>query len=188
MPKHRNTILEGKAQYVDYKNYRYNNIEMSGNLDKNLFNGHASIRDENAVLDLNGIIDLNNKMPLFDLKADVAKANLKDLNLTKDDFKFKGKLDLNFNGNNFDNFLGDAKITDAEITKNGHRLPFDSLVLSSTYTDGEKKLTAVSNEFTATISGDFNLKELPDAFTFLLNKYYPAYIDAPARPPREPGY
>lgn len=182
--KTRNTLIDGTIRFADYKNYRYQNIAVKGKLDKNLFEGQASIRDENADLDLDGIIDLNNKIPLFNLKADVTKANLKNLNLTKDDYKFRGKLDLNFNGNTIDNFLGNAKITDAEITKDGRRLPFDSLVLSSTYIDNEKKLTVVSNEFNATVRGDFSLKELPAAFTFILNKYYPSYIDAPAILPR----
>ncbi len=182
--KTRNTLIDGTILFVDYKNYRYQNIAVKGRLDKNLFEGLASIRDDDADLDLNGIIDFNSKTPSFNLKADVTKANLKNLNLTKDDFKFRGKLDVNFNGNTIDNFLGHAKITDAEITKDGRRLPFDSLVLSSTYVDNEKKLTAVSNEFNASVSGDFSLKELPAAFTFLLNKYYPAYIKAPAKLPR----
>ena len=182
--KTRSTLIDGTIRFADYKNYRYQNITVKGKLDKNLFEGQASFRDENADLDLDGIIDLNNKIPLFNLKADVTKANLKNLKLTNDDFTFRGKLDFNFNGNTIDNFLGTAKITDAEITKNGRRLPFDSLVLSSTYIDNEKKLTAVSNEFNATIRGDFSLHELPAAFTFILNKYYPAYIKAPAKLPR----
>lgn len=182
--KTRNSLLDGKIQFADYKNYRYKNITLNGKLDKNLFEGLASIRDENAELDMNGIIDLNKKIPSFNLKANVTKTNLKNLNLTNDDFKFKGKFDLNFNGNTIDNFLGDAKITEAEITKNGMRLPFDSLVISSTIFDNEKKLTLVSNDLNATLTGDFSIKELPDAFTLLLNKYFPAYIKAPAKPLR----
>jgi len=182
--KTRNTLIDGTIRFVDYKNYRYQNIVVKGKLEKELFEGLASIRDENADFDLNGIIDFNKKTPLFNLEANVTRANLKNLNLTKEDYTFRGKLDLNFNGNTIDNFLGTARITDAEITKNGRRLPFDSLVLSSTYIDNEKKLSVVSNEFNATVRGDFSLKELPAAFTFILHKYYPSYIDAPARLPR----
>ena len=175
----RNTLFDGIIRYVDYDKYRYKNITIKGRLDKKLFEGLASIRDDNADLDLNGIIDLNSKTPRFDLVADVTKANLKNLRLTKDSINFRGKLNINFTGNSIDNFLGTAKITDAEIIRNGHRLPFDSLTVLSEYADNVKKLTASSNEFTANISGDFSVKDLPDAFTYLLNKYYPAYIKAP---------
>ncbi len=181
--KSRNTLIDGTINFADYKNYRYENISVKGRLDKKLFEGFAAIRDENANLDLNGIIDFNSSTPRFDLIADVATINFKNLKLTKDSIGFSGKLNFNFTSANIDNFLGTARITDAELTKDGNRLPFDSLIVTAAYVDSAKILTAVSNEFKASVSGNYRLRELPDAFTFLLNKYYPAYIDAPRRYP-----
>ncbi len=131
--KSRNTFVDGTIRFADYNNYRYENIVVKGKLDKKLFEGTASIRDKNADLDLNGIIDFNGKTPRFDLIADVSRADLRNLKITKDSITFRGKLNFNFTSNSIDNFLGNARIIDAEITKNGHRLPFDSLVVSSAY-------------------------------------------------------
>ncbi|MGB3006068.1 MAG: translocation/assembly module TamB domain-containing protein [Chitinophagaceae bacterium] len=182
--KSRNTLIDGTIKYADYKNYRYENISLKGRLDKKLFEGIASIQDKNADLTLNGILDFNNKTPRFELLADVQNANFKNLKLTKDSITFKGKLNFNFSSITLDNFLGTARVSDAEITKNGTRLPFDSLILSSSISDSTKILTAVSNEFNAKAEGDFSLKDLPDAFTYFLNKYYPAYINPPKKYPR----
>lgn len=179
----RNSLIDGTIHFADYKNYRYENISVKGRLNKKLFEGIASIRDENANLDLNGVIDFNSKTPRFDLVADVASINFKNLKLTKDSIGFRGKLNFNFTSDNIDNFLGTARITDAELTKDGNRLPFDSLIVSATLIDSVKRLTAVSNEFNASVTGNYVLKDLPDAFTFFLNKYYPAYIKAPRRYP-----
>ena len=176
-----NTIIDGTISFADYNNYRYKNIVVKGKLDKKLFEGVASIRDNNADLNLNGVIDFNAKTPRYNLIADVTTVNLKNLKLTKDSIVFAGKLNINFAGNSVDNFLGNARITDARITKDGHRLPFDSLVVSSYYADSVKTLTAMSNEFEAKVDGDFSLVDLPAAFTFFLNKYYPAYINPPKR-------
>ena len=129
--KSRNTLIDGTIRFADYNNYRYKNITVKGRLDKKLFEGLASIRDDNADLDLNGVIDFNGKTPRFNLIADIANANLKNLKLTKDSIEFKGKLNFNFTSNSIENFLGTARITDAELTKNGHRIPFDSLVVST---------------------------------------------------------
>ena len=52
-------IIDGTIRFADYKNYRYQNIVVKGKLDKKLFEGVASIRDANADLTLNGIIDFN---------------------------------------------------------------------------------------------------------------------------------
>ncbi len=182
--KSRNTLIDGTIRFADYNNYRYQNISVKGRLDKKLFEGLASIRDDNADLDLNGVIDFNGKTPRFNLIADIAKVNLKNLKLTKDSIGFKGKLNFNFTSNSIENFLGSAKITEAELTRNGRRIPFDSLIVSTSFEDTVKVLTALSNEFKATIKGDFSIKDLPDAFTLIISKYYPAYVKAPAKRPR----
>lgn len=186
--KSRNTLIDGTINFADYKIYRYENISVKGRLDKKLFEGFAAIRDENANLDLNGVIDFNSRTPRFNLIADVATINFKNLKLTKDSIGFRGKLNFNFTSANIDNFLGTARITDAELTKDGNRLPFDSLIVTAAYVDSAKILTAVSNEFKASVSGNYRLRELPDAFTFLLNKYYPSYIDAPRRYPADQDF
>ena len=186
--KTRNTLMDGTIHFIDYKDYRYTNIIVNGKLDKKLFNGVASMADENAGLTLNGVIDFNTPTPSFDMLADVVNLNLKKLNLTNADLAFKGKLNIDFSGATIDNFLGEARITDAELTKDGIRLPMDSLVLSSTYIDSVKTLTATSNEFAGTITGNFNIQDLPDAFQLFLNKYYPAYVKPPKRYPNNESF
>ncbi len=180
----RNTLVDGNIRYAEYKNYRYSNISVKGKLDKKLFDGTASIDDAHLKLDMSGLIDFNSATPRFNLLANVEKANLKDLNITRDSIDFRGKLNFNFTSSTIDNFLGEARITDAELLKNGSPLPFDSLIVTSSFTDSTKTLSAVSNEFTATIKGDYSLEELPDAFTYFLSRYYPAYIKAPKKQPR----
>ena len=182
--KSRNTLVDGNIRYADYKNYRYNNIIVKGKLDKKLFDGTAAINDDHLQLNMSGVIDFNSNTPRFNLLAHVEKANLKDLNITRDSIDFSGKLNFNFTSSNIDDFLGEARITDAQILKNGTPLPFDSLIVTSAFVDSVKTLSAVSNEFTATIKGNYSLEELPDAFTYFLSRYYPAYIKPPSRLPR----
>jgi hypothetical protein len=184
----RNADVDGKIQFVEYKGYRYSNITVKGKLDKKLFNGEASINDPEADLTMNGLIDFNSKVPVFNFVADVKKANLKNLNLINDDIAFKGKFNLNFTGSTIDNFLGHASITDASLTRNGNPLPFDSLIVSSEYNNNVKILKARSNEFEGMITGDFAIRDLPNAFTLFLNKYYPAYIKPPRRIPENESF
>jgi hypothetical protein len=172
----RKADVDGKIRFVDYNGYRYTNISVKGKLDKQLFDGAASINDPEAELTLNGLLDFNSKVPVFNFTADVKKAHLKNLKLTDDDIAFNGKFNLDFTGDNIDNFLGRARITEASLTRNGSPLPFDSLIVSSEYVNNIKKLTARSNEFEGSIAGNFTIHDLPDAFKLFLNKYYPAYI------------
>jgi hypothetical protein len=137
---------------------------------------------------MNGLIDFNSKVPVFNFLADVKKANLKKLNLINEDIAFRGKFNLNFTGGNIDDFLGYAHITDASITRNGSPLPFDSLIVSSEYSNNVKTLKARSNEFEGSLTGNFAIRDLPNAFTLLLNKYYPAYIKPPKRLPENESF
>lgn len=182
--KKRNTLIDGTIGHVDYKGYRYQQIAVKGRLDKNLFSGNASMNDPNAELSMNGTIDFNSSEPVFRLKGDIQKAALKNMGLTEDDLSFHGKLNLDFSGNSLDNFNGTARISLAEFSRNGKPLPFDSLTITTSGGGKNKLLSVSSNEFKADITGDYNLKDLPDAFSFMLSKYYPSYIKAPSQLPR----
>src|SRR5690606_12285962 len=108
--RHRMADIDGKITFADFKGYRYDNLLLKGKLDKKQFIGFASINDEEVQLDLNGLIDFNSSTPAFNFFADVRKANLQKLNLIREDISFLGKFNLNFTGDNIDNFLGTASI------------------------------------------------------------------------------
>ena len=171
--------VDGIVHRIEYGNYTYRNITAKGNLTNRLFNGDFVMKDPNADMHLKGLVDLTGKIPLFKATADIAHADLKALGLTEEDFQLAGKFDLDLQASSLSDMIGTARISDASLTSNGKKLVFDSLVVHSNYENGLKKLTAVSNEFNATITGDFDLKGLPDAFTVFLHRYYPSYIKAP---------
>ncbi len=184
----RKADIDGKINFVEFNGYRYSNIVIKGKLDKKLFDGVASIHDPEAELELNGLIDFNRKVPVFNFIADAKKVNLKKLNLTKEDLAFTGKFKLDFSGSTIDDFIGYANITEASLTRNGIPLPFDSLIISSEYSNNVKTLKARSNEFEGSITGDFAIRDLPDAFKLLLNRYYPAYVKPPRRIPENESF
>jgi hypothetical protein len=171
--------VDGIVHHIQYGDYTYQNITAKGKLTNRLFNGDFVMKDPNADMHLKGLVDLTGKIPLFKATADIAHADLKALGLTKEDFQLSGKFDLDLQASSLENMIGTARISEASLTNNSKRLAFDSLVVRSNYENGLKKLTAISNEFNATVTGDFDLKTLPDAFTVFLHRYYPSYIRAP---------
>jgi hypothetical protein len=186
--KNRNVNLDGDVFFIDYHLYRYSNIKVKGWLNKLFFDGFASIKDPNLDLMFNGLFDLNPESTAFDVLVNVQKANLRELKILKDSLSFNGNLKFNFTGGNIDEFLGRARITDASVYYNGKRLPFDSLVLTSVIENEHKKLSLFSNEFDGSITGQFNVKELPAVVSLFLNKYYPSYVRAPATKPRPQSF
>ncbi len=172
--------FDGNIQSVDFAGYNYKNIIIKGDFGKNLFSGSASINDSNLVLNyLKGSIDFSGDQLKVNFDADLAKADLKKLNLTGEDFALNGLFSLNFTGSNIDNFAGIAKISNAVLLHDAVPLQFDSLFLESFYINDAKILTLHSNNIEAQISGKFKIGELPDAFKSFLSRYTPAYISKP---------
>ena len=171
--------IDGTVPRIQYGNYTYRNITAKGNLTNRLFNGDFLMKDPNANMHLKGLVDLTGSIPLFKATAEIVHADLKALGLTHQDFQLKGNFRLDLQASSLSDMIGTARIGDASLTSNGKRLSFDSLTVSSVYENGLKKLTAISNELNATVTGNFDPQALPNAFTLFLHKYYPSYIKAP---------
>ncbi len=172
--------VDGRVNSIQFNGYNYQNLAINGDFEKKLFIGHFSIDDPNLeISSLDGALNLLEGNPGFKLQASVEKADLKNLGLTKEAFNFSGDLDLNFTGNSIDNFLGAARVSNAQLQQQNNRLSFDSLNINSEIIDGKKSLSLSSNEIEANITGDFKIKELPDAVKVLLARYYPTYIPSP---------
>ncbi|TAH09340.1 MAG: hypothetical protein EAZ13_00930 [Sphingobacteriia bacterium] len=179
-----NTKFDGTISSIDFNNYTYTNIIANGNLQRKSFNGELEIDDPNLAFTSNVEIDFRKSQPLFNIVGDLSKANLKALHFIRDKIEIAGLLDVNFTGKDLDNFTGSAKFLNATIKNEETSLQFDSLNLSSTYKDTLKTLRLGSNDFNATISGKYNIKELPASFQAFLHNYYPAYVKSPKTTPK----
>ncbi|MDQ3277758.1 MAG: hypothetical protein M3Q06_05505 [Bacteroidota bacterium] len=171
--------IDGLVHRIRYGNYTYRNIRGKGTVSKRQLNGNFTVKDPNADLNLNGLIDFSKSIPVFDATAQIRVANLQALQLTKEDIRLKGDFNLNLQGNSLSNLIGTARISNAELLANGNQLSFDFLNVASYYINNERSLAVSSNEFDGRLTGNFDLATLPSAFRHFLNRYYPAYIPGP---------
>ncbi len=174
--------FNGILPQFEFNGYNYQNIKTNGSFKNNKFKGSLSILDSNLIINnLAGEIGFYPDKIGFNLQADVEKANLKNLRISKQNLSFGGKFNLNFSGSNIDDFLGQAEIFDANLSNDNNKLSFEKLILSSSLEGNTKTLSLVSNEINASIIGKFKIMELPDAFKLFLHKYYPSYISEPKK-------
>jgi hypothetical protein len=171
-----NAKLDGNIRSLEVNNYNYQNIVVKGTIAKRLFNGEVISNDPNLTARLNGLVDFSQKVPTFNFEAEISKADLRNVKLTRDSIEVKGKFRMNFTGDNIDNFLGTARIYEASILRNSKPLSFDSLSIESKAMGNNKVITVVSNEFDGALVGEFSIRDLPDAVRSFLNKYYPSYV------------
>ncbi|MFY7898752.1 MAG: translocation/assembly module TamB domain-containing protein, partial [Chitinophagaceae bacterium] len=174
------TELDGSFRTLELNGYAYSNITTNGVFNKKYYNGEVKIVDPNLDFTSTIQIDMSKAEPSFNILGDIVKSNFKNLNLTKEKVELTGLIDVNFTGSNIDEFLGTAKILNANLLHENDKLSFDSLILNAAYQDSLKILTLTSNEFALTIAGkSYKLLDLPNAFQTYLNRYYPTYIAAP---------
>ena len=180
--------IDGKINSFVYKGYHYESIEVKGKLNNKLFEGTINSADSNAVFFAKGRIDFNKRKPLFNLDAEIQDIQFQKLRIANENYSFSGRLNFNFQGDNIDDFLGTAQVINGRVYKDGKELPFDTFSLRSEIINGEKRLTIISDNLEGYIAGQFNIKNLPDAITVFLNKYYPAFIPPPKRIPANQSF
>ncbi len=179
------TTVEGNISSLQFNDYTYTNIKTNGTFQQKYFNGEVNIDDPNLEFKSQVEIDLNKAQPSFNILGELSKSNLFPLHFYKKELAVTGLLDAYFTGTNIDNFLGSAKFLNANIIGENINLGFDSLNINSNYTDSIKYLRLASNDFNASIVGEFNILDLPNGFQSFLHRYYPSYISAPAALPKK---
>ncbi len=180
--KNASVDVNGKVNSITWNDYTYTNVDLHGILHDQRFNGQANIDDPNFKARLDGKFDLDPSMSQFDMTADVQRANLKPLNFTGADMRILGKFKLNFRGAKIDDMIGEASLYDVALTKNEETFVFDTLYLNAANAEGSKKVEIKSSDVDITLTGKYNISEIPATVRNYLNKYYPLYFSASSRP------
>jgi hypothetical protein len=121
-------------------------------------------------------VDFKQNTPTFNAVGDLTNANLSALQFSKNQIQLTGLLDVNFTGSNIDNFIGSAKFYNGKLKSSSNTINFDSVSLKSTITKGNKQIILSSDEIQASISGKFNIDQLPNSVQYFLQGYFPNYI------------
>lgn len=178
------TSIDGNFNSLEFNGYTYSNISTNGTFQKKYFNGELKIDDPN--FDFTSIVevDLSKADPRFNILGDIANADFQQLKFTNDKFGLSGLLDVNFTGNDIDQFLGTAKILNANLTYEGEKLAFDSASLQSIYEQGKRFLVLRSNEFSVIVTGEqYKILDLPNSLQAFFHNYFPSLIAKPAKKP-----
>lgn len=177
--------MKGDISAIDYKGYTYNDIIADASFVNEILSANLSSADPNLSANFTTVLDFRKKKQSYNARGAVAYANLNALQLTKDSVIVSGLFDVDFTGNNIDDFRGYARIYDAEVYNKRQRLNIDSLYLSSYIDDNHiETLLLHTNEADVSVSGDFDISDLPNGFQAFLHNYYPSVIDVPKKAPR----
>lgn len=167
---------KGELPQLSYKDYNYKNIKVDGDFTEKSFEGKASIKDKNGIVDFIGLINFENKIPKYDFKSKIKKLNLSKLKITNDTLEhiLSARLWIKGEGMNSDNSNGNAIISNLEYYQNGEVYTNKKIELSSQQFDTVKELKLISDIANASIKGQFLISELSKTIDIIGQKVVPA--------------
>ncbi len=158
--------LQANIESFYFKNYNYQNANLTGKLNQNFFNGDFVIQDENIDFSFEGEIDLKADIPTYDFKANVRKMALFPLNLSEQNITLAGDVDLNLRNKKLADLAGKATVKKFSLRRDDEQYNINSIVAESTVDiQGHKTFILFSEVVGARVEGKFKIDQLPKVFT-----------------------
>ncbi|RYU87285.1 translocation/assembly module TamB [Mucilaginibacter terrigena] len=172
----KNLNIKGNARiaYFQFKGYNYSNLTTSGTFKNKIAKGKIAINDKNIKFDLAGLINLNPKLPVYNIAGNINNARLRELKFLKDTITISTDLNTNFSGNNLDNLDGSILLTKVRVVNPRNNYVVDSVALTASGKGDARVISLRSDLADGSIKGSYDLATLPSYFKTIAKKYIPS--------------
>ncbi|MFC4722231.1 translocation/assembly module TamB domain-containing protein [Geojedonia litorea] len=177
--KNLKTKVSGEVYLINYNNYDYKNLEVSGTLGNNIFNGLLISNDENFKFKFDGLADLSKDVKALDFTANVEYANLRALNFVKNDSisVFKGIVTTSLKGSGVDDAFGSLNFKNTTYINENDEYYFEDFAISSNFIDSKRVMEINSPDIVqGTVSGNFKFKDIGKLIENSVGSIYTNYI------------
>ncbi|MGV8812524.1 MAG: translocation/assembly module TamB domain-containing protein [Gelidibacter sp.] len=173
------TNIKGHVFNLTYNNYRYENIDISGQLGNKIFNGVLVSNDENFKFKFTGLADISKKVSALDFTAEVEYANLKALNFVKNDSIsiFRGTIIMDMDGSNIDDAYGKLTFNNTTYINENDSYYFDDFEITSRFNETERIIEINSPDIIeGHVSGVFKIKDIGKLVENSVGSIYTNYV------------
>ena len=174
-----NTEVTGDVYSLNFNNYDYKDIKVSGVLKEQLFDGALVSKDENFKFNFEGLADFGeDHQNNFNFIASVDYADLKKLNFINDSISiFKGNVNMDITGNTPQNIVGDIKFSKTNYQNKNDTYYFEDFKVSSTFEDDSIRTIEINSPdiITGYMKGYFKVRELDKLFRNSIGSIYTNY-------------
>jgi len=173
-----NTKFVGKVSQMVFKGYNYKNITANGLYQNNNFDGVLAIDDQNFKMKFKGLANLSSKVNKFDFKTEIFHLDLKKTNLFSRDSiaKLRGIIEIDVEGNNFDDIVGKATFKNVFYTNEKKEYSFREFTVISSVKDSIKRIEVNSDDIAnGYLTGKFSFSEIVQVSQNALGSIYNNY-------------
>lgn len=173
------SYIKGVISSLEYSDYRYENIQLDGIYKDGGFNGRLALDDENAQIQIDGSFNMVQKVPAYNLMAEVRNFRPNKLNLSDKyiDSSISLTLNADFTGNSLNNMNGkislDSLLLDAP-EDNGAFM--ENLTITAGMVNGEKEVRLQSPFLNVNINGNFSYQTIPTSVLNIAQRYIPSLL------------
>ncbi|MFD1258542.1 translocation/assembly module TamB domain-containing protein [Mucilaginibacter terrae] len=172
--KNLSTTLNAKVNFIDFKGYSYQNINVDGNFKNWIANAKINIADRNLKVKLNTRVNLNPARPQYQLIGSVTEARLNKLKFVKDTITITTSINTSFSGNNLNNLQGYVNLSPTRISTPKDNFVIDSLELTASGLGNQRLISLQSDLADGSIKGSYDLATLPSYYKTIAKKYVPS--------------
>ncbi len=166
------TRVDGTIQSASIKGYEYNNLTLTGGINRGKADFEASIQDQNIALQITANADISQEYPTVQANAVVERLNLQPLNLYSENVSLAGRINVDFTSTNPENPLGVVSANQFVINNDGVPISIDSLNLLLQNNEGVREAVLYAPFMKARMSGEFSYPQLGDIVMTEVNKYF----------------
>ena len=178
--------LNGKIDYVDFKGYRYHNIDADINAEHNTYRGTLAINDPNGKIDLNGIATLDGENSVYNFDLVAKNVNFAKLNITD---KYQANhLNLNMSaaltGNSLENAAGNVNINNVSFINSdtGKGFHLSNFTVDASRGEGPNHIDINTDFLHGSIKGKYDFQSIVPAFKSIASRCFPEFMNGHTPP------
>ena len=176
--KHLDGMLKGSIPYIDFKGYRYGNIQADVVVSDNTLDGMVDVNDANCQVSINGLVKKAGKQSEVDAGVDVRHIDLAALHLMKGDkTNLSFTASASFYGDRLDNATGDVEVKKLALVDDADKgLHVESFLLEANNENEPQSITVTSDFLNGKLVGSYDFVCLVPVMRNILSKSLPSLI------------
>lgn len=186
--KKSDTAFKGKMEALvnafTFNNYAYKDIKLDGNYDGNGFDGVVEIEDENLNAHFSGIIDLTQRLPVFDFDLNLKNFHPHKLNLITNypNMFVSMRMHTNMVGGSLDNINGIVNIDSIQLHNGDKQVNVDNVRLTSRMVENQTNFNIISDYVNGDFSGAFRYSNIGNTINQIVLNYLPSLVATSHKP------
>lgn len=168
--------IDGHLENVDFKNYTYQHIPLTGKIVDKKFIGSGAIEDPNAKIDFQTEVDWSNPAIRYNLTADINDTDLYALHFSQQNgiIVHSTTIETNLMGSNINNLVGELQANNINFSTQKGNFDINTFSFEAIGDENNRVLTLSSDVVDASLNGRIDLNTIVSYFKMLAMRYAPA--------------